>query len=114
MKRYDDNLEIELSWGPCTKDIRYYYCRVNPKVLSLWDRLFNNRWRQLEHGIYDNWNPCFSINEYHNLLKPLKTVGDVRRYYEIETAKIEKVRKDYIDKRIVFPDEYNKEVKLIF
>lgn len=47
------------------------------------------------------------IEDYYELISPLKTVADIKKYYAIETGKIERVRERFIKSRVVFPDEYD-------
>lgn len=104
--KYDKNLKIELSWERWTRDIRSYYWRICPKQLSWWNRLFHNPWHQLQKACDDDWNPCFSPEDYANYITKLKTVGDIMRFKESEWNKIQIEREQYIKYKIKFPDEY--------
>jgi len=105
--KYNNNLEIELDWEAvqCYSKMRYYYYRIKPNQLSLWNRLFHNSWKRLEKAFDDHWNPLFNPEDYWKYLYNMKTFGDVKIFKESEWNKIQQYRKNLIDNKKVFPYE---------
>lgn len=69
--------------------LRYIFWRVRPDQLNWFEKLFCNRWRQLYQDCVGNWNPYFTVKDFHNKVKPLKTVGDIYDFYEEQGRQLE-------------------------
>lgn len=83
---------IEFTYGHETGSVhalRYIYWRIRPDQLNWFEKLFCNHWHQLYQECVGKWNPYFSAKDFHNKVKPLKTVGDVYDFCEEQGRQIE-------------------------
>ena len=101
--KYNNNLEIELDWEAvqCYSTIRYYYYRIKPNQLSLWDRLFHNSWKRLEKSFDDHWNPCFHPEDYWEYLHNMKTFKDLKNGDKIYLIRTDAPKLDIIELPII-------------
>lgn len=98
-----DDYKIKLSWEG-TGAYRYYYYKIVPSELPLFQRWFKNPWHRINLACLDDWNPNISIKDYKEYIAPLRTYGDVRRLRENEWSKIKATRKRYEEHNIRWPD----------
>lgn len=107
--KYKKDWKIELCYddGGFTTQMRYYYWRVKPCELNMFQRVFSNGWNLIELECCAYWNPCIDVDDYYKYIEPLKTYGDIVRLRDSEWKKIQENRKELIDGGFVFPDEYD-------
>ena len=106
MKKDYSNCTVQIYLEPSPISIRQILWRINPKELSLWDRIFNNPWRHLYHQCNEHMNSYFSSHEYNNYgIGNLKTYADVVNYLAEEEKKAQLEHNDYVAKGIIWDDE---------
>ena len=109
---YNENWKIvkkyeQYAYGIC----RYFYWKVDPKELkglSLWQRLFGNRWIRFRRAIYDgNMTPIYRPDTYQREIVPIKTVGQALEYMR----KQEELADEYYQQRVDLGEVWPKDIK---
>lgn len=93
--RYPTNSKVEFKTASLLKlrrDNRKIYYRIVPSELGFFKRIFCNPWRQLYHAFtyVKGANIFYTVKEYNEEIKPLKTFGDVCDYLKEQNLIIEK------------------------
>lgn len=106
--KHDKDYKIELSYESFHyDDYRYFWYRIVPSELPLFKRLFRNEWKPLYHfkqlGAF-TVNHIYTIDEYHDELAGLKTLGDVRRYLDVQDDLKDAAHKKAVENRDIWPD----------
>ena len=106
--KYKKEWKVELCWERFMtySSSRYYYWRINPCELNIFQRIFCNPWIRLKRECLDNWNPIFGP-EYYKDISNINTYGDILKFREREWKKIQEKRNQYIEAGAVFPDDYD-------
>ena len=97
------NARIEFRTEPYIGRWRYVFYRIVPEDLPWWKRLFN-----FWHQVYSSYNCsggqkwAFTINDYHEKIFPIKTIGQMEQFLLSENETI---------KRRTEWDNYMKEFK---
>ena len=70
--------KVEFKTKKAFSNCREVYYRIAPSELKWWERLFNP-WRQMYRALKFVGGICevFELKNYHDLVFPLKTYGDV-------------------------------------
>jgi len=95
---YDDKLRIQyLLIDEGFSSLRKIKYRVCNKQLPWWQRNFIfNPWRKLFiTDVSGNTHENFNKWEYQNILKPLKTLGEIREYINKQVQQIRKSEDDW-------------------
>ena len=114
--KHDKDYKIQLRYeGFHFGEYRFYWYRIAPSELSLFDRLFNNKWKILYHyrHPYFLWdfkpsmesaNFLYTKDDYYNELAGLKTLSDVREYLNKQDELEDAAKKEALKKREIWPD----------
>lgn len=84
VKKYNPEWKVEFSSEELTSPYknRYLFYRIVPSELPLINRIFCNEWHKLYHSYscINGRDFLFDVNEYYELIKPLKTLGEVKNF----------------------------------
>ena len=94
--------KLQFCYETCASN-RYFYWRINPKEMTLWDRIFKNPWRQFMHECLGELNPCYDPERYKKELSHIKTYEDALRYYRQQKTIADKDYQRYVDMGVEWP-----------
>lgn len=93
MKNFENkNYHVEFTTeGTYDYNKRKVFYRVLPSELSLWDRVFNNKWVQLyrpsEKSVI-GFTYLYTVKDYQDEIAPLNRLYEVERYIQESKQKI--------------------------
>lgn len=99
---YSDNTPVQISYGDGYIYRQVYY-RIQPSELPLITRIFRNPWHPFRRAVNGTWDCYYSAEIYNKCISKIKTLGDVRKYFEEEYTIFRKYTECYGDQ--LWPDE---------
>lgn len=108
MKWYDRDWQVQYMLDSNTHlDYRRIWWRVLPSELPILKRWFFNQWNEMFHAYkyIGGRSESFTKDEYYNVIRPMKTVGEVLDYLRKQKVIIEERHDRKLNKHEIWPDE---------